>query len=113
MYETYTFDNSQIYPITKHTASDIQDSIDKNEERYREAAKKLQKKYKVVIDFSNGSGCTREYSLVQKIQQQSIRDIICINTAADGTFPGHESDTSNPECYEQLIDVVSKQQADI
>lgn len=47
------------------------------------------------------------------MQQQSIRDIICLNTAADGTFPGHESDTSNPECYTQLIEEVHKQKADI
>ncbi|MBP7062281.1 hypothetical protein KA037_00935 [Patescibacteria group bacterium] len=47
------------------------------------------------------------------MQQENLLDVICINTAADGTFPGHESDTSNPECYEQLIHEVQKQQADM
>lgn len=113
IYQTYTFDDKQTYSITKHTSTDIQDVIQKNEARYREAAKKLQKKYKVIFDFSNGSWCTREYELIQKMQQQSIRDIVCLNTAANGTFPGHESDTSNPECYTQLIEEVRKQKADI
>ncbi len=113
MYETYSYEDTNTYPIITHNALDIQDLIKTNEDRYIQAAKQIHKKYKVVIDFSNGSGCTREYDLVQKIQQQDIWDVICINTAADGNFPGHESDTSNPECYEQLIDEVHKQQADI
>lgn len=113
MYETYTCDTTNTYPITKHTATDIQSVIQDNTNKYIQAAGKIQKKYKVVVDFSNGSWCTREYTLIQKMQQENLLDVICINTAADGTFPGHESDTSNPECYEQLIHEVQKQQADM
>lgn len=113
MYESYTYNDANIFTINKHTATDIQTIIENNANRYIQAARQIEKKYKIVIDFSNGAGCTREYDLVQKIQQEGIRDILCVNTAADGNFPGHESDTSNPECYEQLIHEVIKQQADM
>jgi len=113
MYETYLYQDAETYPITIHTAADIKDIIKDNETRYMQAASQIQKKYTAVIDFSNGSGCTREYDLIQKIKHQGIWDVICINTAADGNFPGHESDTSNPECYKQLIHEVHQHQADI
>lgn len=113
MYETHVYNEDNTYDIQEHKITTLESRIQNIENTYIQAAKKIQKKYKIVIDFSNGAWCTWEYELLQKIQQDTNLDITYINTTADGSFPWHESDTSNPECYKQLIHEVQKQQADI
>ena len=60
----------------------------------------LQKRYKFVVDFSNGAGVTFEKQFFQGLS--GFHEILFINDQPDGTFSAHESDTSTDGNYAQL-----------
>lgn len=71
---------------------------------------KINKKYKIVVDFSTWAGITVEKSFFESLKTKN--EIIFINDYADWTFSAHESDTSDRNNFTQLIEKVKNEQAD-
>ena len=64
----------------------------------------LQKNHKFVVDFCHGSGVACEKHFWE--QYANNHYITMINDYPDGTFPAHESDTSEPHNFVQLVKIV-------
>jgi phosphomannomutase len=69
---------------------------------------------KIVVDYSGGAAVSREKHFLESIVSDPMipLQIIPINEKIDGTFACHLSDTSTPKNYEQVGEVVTKEQAD-
>lgn len=76
----------------------------------KEKRSQLQKNHKFVVDFCHGAAVAFEKWFYEEYGNNHL--ISMINDYPDGTFPWHESDTSNPENYEQLIQKVQEEQAE-
>lgn len=70
----------------------------------------LQKNHKFVIDFSHGAAVSFEKNFYEQHANNHL--VTMINDYPDGTFPSHESDTSDPQNYQQLKKVVIEEQAE-
>jgi len=72
----------------------------------------LEKAYKVVVDFSNGSAISYEKSFLEALAESEQFEFVFLNEIADSTFSSHASDTTNPHDYEQLMKAVVDHKAD-
>ncbi|CAK9074810.1 Phosphomannomutase/phosphoglucomutase (PMM / PGM), partial [Durusdinium trenchii] len=64
---------------------------------------------KVVMDAANGVAAT----VAPELLRQLGCDVSVLNETVDGNFPGHSPDTSKPENYQQLIEAVKSQGAEL
>ncbi len=76
----------------------------------QEKRSQLQKNHKFVVDFCHWSAVSFEKTFYETYANNHL--ITMINDYPDGTFPGHESDTSNPRNYDQLIKKIQEEQAE-
>lgn len=117
------------YKTIELTESDIQKVIDTTKNNTNKQAMLAQKiknrennfikrfsnissKLKIVVDFSNGAGCSHEKYFLQEIQKNSKIEFIFINNQIDSNFSNHESDTSQVVNYKQLSKAVLDHKAD-
>ncbi len=72
----------------------------------------LTSSFKVVVDYSNGSAISYEKSYLEALEQNEQFTFIHQHHLADSTFSSHESDTTNPHDYADLMKAVLDHEAD-
>ena len=72
----------------------------------------LSKTVKLVVDFSNGSAISYEKSYFDALWESEQFSFVYLDELADSTFSSHESDTTNPHDYENLMKAVVAESAD-
>lgn len=95
---------------TNYEQTLIQEKLQKLFEFLQEKYQTINKKYKIIVDFSTWAGITVEKSFLKTLQNK--HEIIFINDYADWTFSAHESDTSDRKNYTQLVEKVKQEKAD-
>lgn len=73
----------------------------------------LSRKYKIVVDFSNGAAIAYEKQMLLDLLATQWHELVFLNDKADAQFSAHFSDTTNPHDYEQLVAAVQKHTADL
>lgn len=102
--------NNDIKIDTEYEQDLIQKKLQNLLQFLQEKYQKINKKYKIVVDFSTWSGITVEKTFLKTLQTR--HEIIFINDYADWTFSAHESDTSEIKNYTQLVEKVKNEKAD-
>jgi len=102
--------NNNIEINTNFEQTLVQNKLQKLMNFLQEKYQKINKKYKIIVDFSTWAGITFEKSFFKTLQTK--HEIIFINDYADWTFSAHESDTSDTKNYVQLVEKVKEEKAD-
>lgn len=79
---------------------------------YAERFSQVEKKYKIVVDFSNGAAIAYERMFLDEIVAPLGHELIYANDAADSAFCVHLSDTTDVNDYVRLQNKVKEEAAD-
>ena len=107
LFKNFYFEEAYVKSFPLFVAEEstiVQEKMEKLTAFLMDKRKRLSKRYKFVVDFSNGAGVTFEKQFFQQLSDR--HDIIFINDFPDGTFAAHESDTSEDSNYHQLSQAI-------
>ncbi|MDP2670022.1 MAG: hypothetical protein Q8O99_03375 [bacterium] len=73
----------------------------------------LQKKPRIVVDFTNGGAIADEKTVFDQLNTAGKGTYLYLNQLADSDFTAHLGDTTDPVNYGQLIQKVQQEKADL
>jgi phosphomannomutase len=109
LFDDYYFDEeyTKTFPTIQPTATPfLHEKTQKLHDFLSTKWNEINKKYKFVVDFSNGAGVNFEKDFLAQLQGK--HQILFLNDFPDGTFSAHESDTNVVDNYAQLVQAVQE-----